>query len=62
MKNEVFGHEFEYVGNNTFSYPGLPPGFSSTLHFGLQKDGSVQLTQTYVRGEGEKQVKLYTKR
>lgn len=59
MKNEVFGEKFDYVGNNTFAYPGLTSDRSGTLHFGLQKDGSVQLTQTIVRGE--KQVNLYTK-
>jgi catechol 1,2-dioxygenase len=46
-KNEVFGIRFNYVGNNTFEYPGTPPGRFMKLHFELLPSGSVKLTMIY---------------
>jgi catechol 1,2-dioxygenase len=45
-KNNVFGVNLEYIGNNTFQYPGLPAGTHSTFHFELMASGSIKLTQT----------------
>lgn len=61
MKNEVFGAKFDYVGNNTFAYPGVPSGVSWTLHFDLQRQGTVQLIETYSEEDGEKRGNVYTK-
>jgi hypothetical protein len=48
MKNEVFGENFEYVGNNTFEYPAMPPGTYATLRFEIMPKGSIKLTYNYV--------------
>jgi catechol 1,2-dioxygenase len=44
MKNEAFGEKFEYVGNNTFEYSGMPKGMYWKLKFELMFSGAVQLT------------------
>jgi catechol 1,2-dioxygenase len=48
MKNEVFGENFEYSGNNTFEYPGLPEGMYATLNFEIMPAGSIKLTYNYI--------------
>ena len=48
MKNEVFGENFEYVGNNSFEYPALPQGMYATLRFEIMLTGSIKLTYNYV--------------
>ena len=48
MKNEVFGENFEYAGNNTFNYPAMPTGVYATLHFEILPNGSVKLTYDYI--------------
>ncbi len=47
VKNDVFGENFEYKGNNTFEYPGMPPGRYKRLHFELLASGSSKLTYDY---------------
>jgi protocatechuate 3,4-dioxygenase beta subunit len=59
-KNEVFGAGFDYVGDNTFLYPGTTPGSSHSLHFELGKNGKVTLTQTQVWGDN-KRIKIARK-
>jgi hypothetical protein len=44
MKNEVYGEHFEFSGNNTFTYPAMPPGLYANLHFEIMQTGSVKLT------------------
>lgn len=63
MKNEVFGHNFEYTGNNTFQYPGAPPEtkIKWTLHFEIMASGSVKLTQTSVNDKGENEISVAMK-
>ena len=56
MKNEVFGFNFEYIGNNTFHYSGMPEGDSWTLRFEMLPTGSVKLIQTYKIRDREKQI------
>ena len=48
MKNEVYGRNFEYVGNNTFEYPATPKGYESKLHFEILPSGGVRLTAEYI--------------
>jgi catechol 1,2-dioxygenase len=55
MKNEAFGEKFEFAGNNTFEYAGMPPGMQRTLHFDLAPSGNVQLTYTLIDGNEVKQ-------
>ena len=47
-KNEAFGSQFVYAGNNTFEQAGNPPGLYYTLHFELLPGGDVQVTQSYI--------------
>ena len=61
IKNEVFGNKFEYVGNNTFQYPGMPPQMSLLVHFELIPDGSVKLTKTFTDSKGEKHISVALK-
>jgi len=44
MKNVAFGDKFEYVGNNTFEYSGMPDGMYWKLKFELMVSGAIQLT------------------
>jgi protocatechuate 3,4-dioxygenase beta subunit len=44
MKNEVYGEHFEFAGNNTFTYPAMPPGLYANLHFEIMQTGAVKLT------------------
>ncbi|MCZ2471379.1 catechol 1,2-dioxygenase [Aquirufa ecclesiirivi] len=48
MKNEVFGENFEYVGNNTFEYPAMPKGMYATLIFEIMPNEAIKLTYNYV--------------
>ena len=48
MKNDVFGENFIYSGNNTFEYPGMPPGMYATLNFKILPTNNVKLTYTYI--------------
>ncbi len=38
LKNEVYGVSFDYVGNNTFAYAGLPEGMYRKLKFHFDKN------------------------
>lgn len=51
LKNEVYGVGLEYIGNNTFQYPGAPAGSSWTLLFEPQNSGAVKLTETSVEND-----------
>lgn len=54
LKNEVFGEDFQFVGENNFECPGMPAGHFEKLHFELLPSGITQLT--YER-QGEDGVK-----
>ncbi len=61
IKNEVFGNRYEFVGNNTFEYTGLPGGRRLVLLFDLIDTGSVKLTKTFVNSKGEKTISVAVK-
>ena len=44
LKNEVFGENYRYIGNNTFKYPGEPAGSHASLQFELLSSGDIKLT------------------
>ena len=48
-----FGMNFDYVGNNTFSIPGMPVETLSFV-FEIMPSGAVKLTETYTNEKGEK--------
>jgi len=54
MKNELFGENFDYIGNNTFRQPGGDSKWELTFHFELLLSGSAQLTISSVNKEGRK--------
>ena len=60
IKNEVFGLGFDYVGNNTFQYPGTSGGESYNLQFDIMASGSVKVTQTLIE-EGQKKITVALK-
>jgi len=62
-KNNVFGVNLEYVGNNTFQYPGLPSGIHRTFHFEVMTSGFIKLTQTdnYLTENGQEVISVAVK-
>jgi catechol 1,2-dioxygenase len=60
-KNEVFGAKFEYTGNNTFEYPGMPPGMYRKLYFEILVSGNIQLTEDYMNSNATKHTDVYLK-
>lgn len=61
MENEVYGLKFDYIGNNTFSVPGLPGGSSVLFHFDLKKEGEIQLTLNQTMEDGVKHKSVFIK-
>ncbi len=59
-KNEVFGTEYQYIGNNTFNYPGLTKGNSRTYTFDILGSGAIKSTMNYVF-DGKKGSEVYLK-
>jgi catechol 1,2-dioxygenase len=56
MKNEVYGQSFEYIGQNTFHYPGTPDNMGMTLRFELMPQGAVKVIRTQVDLKGATQI------
>jgi hypothetical protein len=50
QKNEVFGDEYRYVGNNKFEYAGTPKGMFETFTFEKMGSGVIQCTLNYTYG------------
>ena len=61
IKNELFGYNLDYVGDNTFQIPGLPPGRSYAFQFEIMVQGTVKLTVTGVNNKGEKEISVAMK-
>ncbi len=47
LKNEVFGEQFEYAGNNLFLYPGNPEGSFEKLQFEISPTGAIKLIHSF---------------
>ena len=47
QKNEVYGEAYQYIGNNTFEYPGMPKGLFEMLTFEIMGSEAVALTVNY---------------
>lgn len=54
LKNEVFGEEYRYIGNNTFEYSGMPKGMFETYTFEISGSGAVKCTLKYEYENNEK--------
>lgn len=61
MKGGPFGQNLEYLGINTFTIPGIPPGHQLTFIFDPMLSGAVKLTETYSNDKGVKNVTVYLK-
>lgn len=61
MKGKPYGNNLDYVGNNTFRYPGLPGNMAYDFLFEPLKSGSVRLTKTFTNSKGEKKVSISMK-
>jgi catechol 1,2-dioxygenase len=55
-----FGMNFEFVGNNTFTFPGMPQEELS-FYFDMLPFGVVKMVQTYANDKGEKEVVVYVR-
>jgi catechol 1,2-dioxygenase len=53
LKNEVFGQNYDYIGENTFQYPGMTKPMSQVLRFEPLAGGEIKLTRTIVDQEGK---------
>lgn len=47
MKNQLFGENLSYSGNNTFELAGMPEGQFEKLHFKILTSGNIQLHYEY---------------
>ncbi len=54
LKNEVFGEEYRYIGNNTFEYAGMPNGMFETYTFEISGSGAIKCTLKYQYENNEK--------
>jgi catechol 1,2-dioxygenase len=60
QKNEVFGEEYRYVGNNKFEYAGAPTGLFKTYTFEIFGSGAIKCTLEYLY-DGKSGTKVYWK-
>ncbi len=51
-----FGDSFEYINNNTFTIPGLPPKYQLFIVFEIMPSGTVKMTETFTNEKGEKEI------
>jgi protocatechuate 3,4-dioxygenase beta subunit len=58
MKNELFGENLDYIGNNTFTQSGVASKWELTFHFELLPSGSAKLTISSVNKEGKKETQV----
>lgn len=58
MKNELFGENLDYIGNNTFTQSGVNPKLELTFHFELLPSGSAKLTISFINKEGNKKTRV----
>ena len=54
LKNEVFGEEYRYIGNNTFEYASMPKGMFETYTFEISGSGAIKCTLKYQLENNEK--------
>jgi hypothetical protein len=62
MKNEVFGEQFAYAGNNTFRYADQSAVINWTLEFEILASGAVKLTVREQEGKGEEKTMVAIKK
>ena len=62
-KNEVFGENFEYIGNNSFQPANAPQGqgISWTLLFEIISPDAIKVTETFIDEKGGKYINVAVK-
>jgi catechol 1,2-dioxygenase len=60
-KLDPYGRTLEYLGNNSFGNPTLPPPIVHTYVFEISGSGSVKATETFVNPQGKKFVLVFEK-
>lgn len=62
-KNEVFGENFDYIGNNSFQPANAPQeaGMSLTLVFEMLPPNKIKVTETFIDGKGGKYISMAIK-
>ena len=58
MKNELFGVNFNYIGNNTFTKSGVAAKRELTFHFEILTAESVKLNISSINEEGKKKTQV----
>lgn len=61
MKNELFGVNFNYMGDNTFTLPGVDIKNKLSYHFEILSLHTTRLTISELDHNGKKQVQVLTK-
>ena len=61
MKNEAFGNRFEYAGNNTFEYPGMPDGMFWELRFEILEKDNIKLISSWTDEKSEVKTSVFLK-
>lgn len=62
LKNEVFGEEYVYSGNNIFTYPSNPDGTYENFQFDFVASGSVKLIHSFDYGDMGRGSEIYFKK
>ncbi len=62
LKNEVFGEEYVYTGNNVFAYPSNPEGTFEKFQFDFVASGSIKLVHSFDYGDMGKGSEVYYKK
>ncbi len=62
MKNDLFGENLNYTGNNTFEFGGMPQGMYSRLKFTILSSGEVQLEHSFLEDDKIKHTEFYSKK
>lgn len=61
IKNDVFGDKLQYIGNNTFTIPGMPEKYDIKFHFEILNGSSVRLSVKFTNEKGESETETSLK-
>ena len=62
VKNDLFGENLNYTGNNTFEFGGMPAGMYGRLKFTILSSGEVQLEHSFLEDDKIKHTEFYSKK
>lgn len=61
VKNDLFGENLDYTGNNTFEFGGMPAGMYGKLQFSIMDSGTVKLLYSFLEENKIKHTEVYMK-